>query len=116
MATSPIEIRYAIYPGSITRYDGVVDTYTAAELAGLYGVDEESYLTINSHADVPTGEDYFNYIHLKLRKDGIYQDIKVTAQDDGESTTWERNFDGTKKWIQETNYDTIDNRYDLGDN
>ena len=38
------EIKYAVYPGTITTYSGEVVTMDALELATAYGVEAESYL------------------------------------------------------------------------
>lgn len=98
------EIKYAVYPGSVTTYGGVDKTFTAAELAAAYGVDGESYLTVNSNTDIPQGESYFEYIHLKPRKDDIYVDIKEVAHDDGQEVTYDEDFDGDRMYIQETRH------------
>lgn len=112
----PSTIKYAVYPGSVTLYDGSVDTFTALELATLYGVEGESYLTVTTSADIPRGELYFEYIHLKPRKDGVYTNIKTTAQDDGEVTTMGEDFDGTKTYTQETDPNNIDKDNDIAHN
>jgi len=117
-------IKYAIYPGSVTLYDGTTETFTAEELAELYGVEDEDYLVIPDETPpwwrnyylalllVPTirevvlavlsTETYLEYIHLKPRADGTYQNIKQVAQDDGEIITYGEDFDGDKTYVQET--------------
>jgi len=102
-------IKYAVYPGTVTLLSGGEATFTAGELATAYGVDGEDYLTINTSADIPSGQTYFEYIHLKPRADGIYRNIMTTAQDDGEDVTWGEDFDGSKKYTQETDPQHIDN-------
>jgi len=110
------EILYAVYPGSVTLYNGTVRTFTALELATAYGVQAESYLTVNTNADIPQGTTYFNYIHLKPRKDNTYQDIKVTAQDDDSNITYGEDFDGSKMYTQETDPTKIDKDIDMPHN
>lgn len=101
-------IKYAVYPGTVTLYDGTEVEWSAADLATAYGVDGESYLTINTYADIPSGDTYFEYIHLKPRADGVYANIMTEAQDDGEDVTWGQDFDGDKKYTQETDPNHID--------
>lgn len=98
------EILYAVYPGSVTLYSGESATFTALELATLYGVQDEDYLEVATAADEPQGEDYFRYIHLKPRRDNVYQNIKTVAQDDDEDVTMGEDFDGNKQYTQETRH------------
>lgn len=114
--TLPATTKYAVYPGTVTLYNGSEITFTAEELATAYGVEEESYLTVNSSADIPTGLAFFEYIHLKPRADNVYRNIKQTAQDDGEVTTLDRDFDGDKKYTQETDPNNIDKDVDMPHN
>lgn len=98
------DILYAIYPGTVTLYDGSQRTLTALELATEYGVEDESYLTVNSPTDIPRDETHLRYIHLKPRADNIYPDMKDSEhlQDDDEQVTWGADFDGDKQYTQET--------------
>jgi len=107
-------IKYAVYPGSVVLRDGTTATFTASQLAAAYGVS--TYLTINTYADIPKGIAYFEYIHLKPRADGIYTNIKDTAQDDGQTVTYGEDFDGTKKYTQETDPLNIDKDVDFRHN
>lgn len=93
---------YAIYPGSVTLYSGVVKTWNADDLAAAYGVQDDNYLVVNNPAEVPVGIDYFDYIHLKPRADDFYQNIKYVSEDDGEDVAYRPDFDATKRWIDET--------------
>jgi hypothetical protein len=108
MASIQEPLLYAVYPGSVTLYNGTVRTFTALELATAYGVQAEPYLTVNNGLQVPQGEDYFRYIHLKPRQDDIYQNIKTTAQDDDSDVTWGPDFDGDRNYTQETNRENRD--------
>lgn len=110
------EIKYAVYPGTVTIYSGAEIVWTAEDLAEAYGVDGEDYLTVNTNADIPAGETYFEYIHLKPRADNIYRNIKDTAQDDDEAVTWGEDFDGDKTYIQETDPKNIDKDLDMPHN
>lgn len=114
--TMPAIIKYAVYPGSVTLYNGVVETYTALELATAFGVEDEPYLTVANNTQIPQGESYFEYIHLKPRADGVYRDIMQTAQDDGEIITMGEDFDGSKRYTQETDLNAIDKDLDLPHN
>lgn len=95
------EIKYAVYPGTITLDSGAEATFTALELATLYGVDDESYLTVSGPTEVPQGETYFEYIHLKPRPDGKYYNIQDSEHTQEDSLIG-RDFDGKKKYTQET--------------
>lgn len=108
------EIKYAVYPGSVTLYNGTIRTFTAAELAAAYGVSGEAYLTVNSDLDLP--RDYrerMQYIELRPRQDNIYRNIKEEAQDDDAAVTWGPNFDGNKKYTDETDPQTVDRVVDV---
>jgi hypothetical protein len=108
-------IQYAVYPGSVTLRDGQVATFTAEELATAYGVDGEDYLVVADNTEIPPAPEFFNYIHLKPRADGVYQNIKTTAQDDDEEITYGENFDGDKKYTMETNRNIVDQDDDMID-
>lgn len=111
-----MDIKYAVYPGTVTLQSGGTATFTAEELAEAYGVEAEDYLIINTFADIPTDETYLEYIHLKPRADGIYRNIKDTAQDDDQVITYGEDFDGTKKYTQETDRHNIDKDVDFRHN
>lgn len=112
--TMPATVKYAVYPGSVTIYNGTVVSFTALELATAYGVESESYITVNNNTEIPSN--YFEYIHLKPRADNRYVNIKVTAQDDDQTLTWDRDFDGSKTYTQETDPNNIDKDIDMPHN
>lgn len=112
------EVKYAIYPGTTPVYDENGDyigddTFTAEQLAGAYGVDEEDYLVINEGELEPQGMLYFEYIHLKPRSDGKYINMKTEVE-----AVYRPDFDGKKKWTEETDPRKIDPEIenDLEDN
>lgn len=97
-------IKYAVYPGTTTLYNGTEVTYTASELAALYQVDDEDYLEVAdaaSEASLVANGTYHEYIHLKVRRDGLYYDAKDAehTQDDGLDG---EDFDGSRRYTQET--------------
>jgi len=110
------DIKYAVYPGSVTLYNGTIRSFTALELATAYGVQGEPYLTVNNNLQIPQGEAYFEYIHLKPRADDYYENIKEVAQDDDQNITWGKNFDGNKQYTEETDPNTVDRDEDLPNN
>lgn len=110
------EIKYALYPGTVTTYNGDVVTMDAVELATAYGVQDEPYIVVNDGTEVPPGESYFEYIHLGMRQDNIYRNIKETAQDDDQNITYGPDFDGSKQYTQETDPNNIDKDVDLPHN
>lgn len=104
--------KYAIYPGTTPVYnaDGDYigdDTFTDVELATLYGVQDEPYLTINEGEPEPAGMAYFEYIHLKPRSDRKYINMKSQIED-----TYRPDFDATKRWTNETDPNKIDSELD----
>ncbi len=112
------EVKYAIYPGTTPVYDENGDyigddTFTAEELAELYGVDEEDYLVVNPGDPEPQGMTYFEYIHLKPRSDRMYINMKTQIEE-----VYRPDFDAKKKWTDETNPRAIDPEVenDLEDN
>jgi len=95
---------YAIYPGTVTTHDDEVQTFTYEELITAYGVDPEDCVLGTS---VPQNRLMY-YILLKPRKDGIYDNISEQVQL-GDEIKWGPDFDGRKKWLQETDFDTLYN-------
>jgi hypothetical protein len=105
VSVTPRDIYYAVRPGSITLYDGSTRTLTAAELAALYGVDGEPYRVVNNDMDLPDDpEERMKYLVLVPRADNRYENIMYTAEDDGQDTAYRSDFDGTKRYIQETDH------------
>lgn len=104
---------YAIYPGSVTLYNGTIRTFTALELATAYGVQTEPYLTVASPTAVPQGEAYFNYIHLKPRQDDYYENWKDYAMADGQVSSLGPDFDGDRQYVQETDRSKMEKEIDL---
>lgn len=112
------ETKYAIYPGTTPVYDENGDyigdqTFTDVELATAYGVQDEDYLTIPDGDPEPQGMAYFEYIHLKPRADGKYINMLNQVED-----TYRPDFDGKKRWTNETDPHKIDPEVenDLEDN
>lgn len=105
---------YAIYPGSVTLYDGTVKTFTALQLATVYGVQTEPYVTVSDPTQIPQGEAYFNYIHLKPRKDDYYENWKDYAMDDNQVSTLGPDFDGDRQYTEETDRSKMEKEADLG--
>lgn len=110
--TSPL---YAVYPGTVTLRDGSTKSWTAAALAAAYGLTTQPYRTITGA--FPQDGTEINYIHLKPRPDDTYQSIIYTAEDDGQVESYRPDFDGDKKYIQETNPNSLEDidDYDLSD-
>lgn len=66
--------KWAVYFGTITLDSGSPATYTAEEVAELYGVEDEDYLAVPLAGPEPflNGQEYMSYYHLKPRRDGRY--------------------------------------------
>lgn len=93
---------YAVFPGTVTTYDGEVHTLTYEELIVLYGVDA---LDCILGTTVPQNRMMY-YIRLMPRKDGIYPNIN-DAVELGDEIKWGPDFDGKKRWTMETDYDAL---------
>lgn len=101
------EMKYAIYPGTVTLYDGTERTLTGVELATLFGVQDKEYIVIESVEDRPVGLEDLEYIHLTPRQDNLYPNIPLVNHDDGEIIAWERDFDASKEYTMETDPATL---------
>lgn len=112
------EVKYAIYPGTVATvnedgdYIGDV-TWSAEDLAAAYGVDGEDYLVVTDEQWSLSDMEYFEYIHLKPRADGKYINMLNQVED-----VYRPDFDGKKKWTDETDPRKIDPEIenDLEDN
>lgn len=93
---------YAIFPGTIVDDNGQTVTYTYEELIALYNVDEEDCVLGTS---VPQSQ-LMRYILLKPRPDGMYDDMAAKVGL-GDTYMWGPDFDGTKRYTQETDYETM---------
>jgi len=101
-------VKYALYPGTTPVYneDGDYigdDTFTAEQLAELYGVSDEDYLVVNEGDPEPQGMAYFEYIHLKPRSDRVYINMKTEIEE-----VYRPDFDARRRWTNETDPNTID--------
>lgn len=101
-------VKYAIYPGTVATYNDDGDfignvTWSAADLAEVYGVDGEDYLTVTNEQWSLSNMEYFEYIHLKPRADGKYINMLNQVEDVDRPE-----FDGRKRWTNETNPNSID--------
>lgn len=112
------EVKYAIYPGTTPVYDEngdylTDDTFTALELATLYGVQDEDYLEVTNETWSLQDMAYFEYIHLKPRSDRKYINMLTQVEE-----IYRPDFDGKKKWTDETDPRKIDPEIenDLEDN
>jgi hypothetical protein len=108
------DIIYAVWPGSVLCDDGITRTFTAAELAALYGVDSTAYVTITNETQLPRDlKVRMHYIELKPRADNRYENIMYTQENDGEDVAYRPDFDGDKKYIQETDPLNVDSDVDF---
>lgn len=94
------EMKYAVYYGTITMKNGSPQTFSAADVALLYGVENETYLSVPLAGASPfDGADELEYIHLKPLPDGNYYDAKDAFNVDNE-IQWKQDFDARRggKW------------------
>lgn len=94
--------KWAVYYGTIKLIDGSVVTYTAAEVAEFYGVQDEDYIEVPLVGLSPFngGEDEMSYYHLKPKNDSrLYFDAPTRYNTDMEEY-WDEDFDSRRggKW------------------
>lgn len=92
---------WAVYYGTITLDTGEEQTFTAAEVAELYGVEEEDYLEVPLTGPLPFGPgiDEVSYYHLKPLPDGRYYNA-IERYNTEVDTYYDEDFDPRKggKW------------------
>ncbi len=99
-------LKYAVYYGTITLIDGSVVTYTANEVATLYGVEGEDYLAVPLVGTSPfaQGRNEVEYIHLKPQRDpSLYYDPREPEKYNADNEQWDApDFDAQEggKWEQ----------------
>lgn len=95
---------YAIYPGTVTTYEGETLTLSYEDLIELYGVDPEDCML---GTDIPSNRLIY-YILLKPRQDNNYPNMpEAVLLGTDEEHKWGKDFDGRKRFTQETNFDTL---------
>lgn len=102
-----MDIKYAVYPGTVTLYDGSERTLTGEELVTLFGIEDREYIIVDSLEDRPDDIEDLEYIHLTPRADNLYPNMKAATHDDDQVITWDRNFDGDKEYTQQTDWKTL---------
>lgn len=103
-----MELKYAVYPGTVTMDDGTQVYISASELADYYGLDQsDDYLVVEEGQPSPfVGRtDEAEYVQLIPRSDGRYPDIKTLYNESGEEY-WDADFDARRggKWAQKPRY------------
>lgn len=105
------EPKWAVYYGTITLDDGTQQTFTAEEVAELYGVQDENYLSIALTAPLPfePGKSELEYYHLKPLPDGQYFNAIERYNTENE-VQWDEDFDARRggKWAVRPQYEPID--------
>lgn len=78
--------KFAVYYGTIRLDDGTTQTFTAAEVAALYGITGHPYESVPLSGLNPFGPgvDELTYIHLKPLANGIYYDAQETYNTNNE--------------------------------
>lgn len=102
---------WAVYYGTITLSDGTPATYTAEEVAELYGVADEDYLAIDLADPLPfnPGKDYVRYYHLKPLPDEQYFNAIERYNTENE-TYYDEDFDARRngKWAERPQVDPFE--------
>ena len=97
----PLAPQFAVYFGSVRLHNGMIETYSASEVADFYGVGDEDYLAVDMAAPLPfeNGPDYMSYIHLKPLADGRYYNAIERFNTENE-IQYKRDFDARRggKW------------------
>lgn len=86
--------KWAVYYGTIKLKNGSTETYTAVDIATLYGVEDEDYLSIALTAPEPftNAADYLTYYHLKPLPDENYFNAIERYNTENE-IQWDDDFD-----------------------
>lgn len=111
--TYPITPKWAVYFGTIRLKDGTLQTFTADDVATLYGVDGEDYLPVDMSDPEPfsNGRDYMSYYHLKpLANDHDYFNAIDRYNTTG-AIQWDEDFDARQggKWAVRTKHQSDQN-------
>lgn len=103
--SAPPSPKIAVYYGTITLNDGTPATYTAAQVAGFYGVSARDYLAVSLTGPEPfaNGQEYMNYIHLKPLADSAYYDAVEQYNLDNAIQYGEDFMIGQGKWAKRPN-------------
>lgn len=103
--------KWAVYYGTIRLNDGTIETYTAAEVAALYGIEDEDYIEVSLVGPEPftSGNDYMTYYHLKPLPDGQYFNAIERYNTENE-IQWDEDFDSRRngKWAVRPEFDHAD--------
>lgn len=77
-------------------------TYTAAEVAEFYGVEDEEYLAVPLAGPEPfeNGQEYMEYYHLKPKPDSRLYFNAIDRYNTDNEIQWDENFDSRQggKW------------------
>lgn len=93
-------MKYAVVYGTIKLNNGSTVTYSAAEIAELYNVQDEPYVPVPLDGPSPfNGAEELEYVRLIPRPDGVYFDAKQRYNQDG-GEYWDDDFDAKEggKW------------------
>lgn len=103
---------WAVYYGTIRLSDGSPATYTANQIATLYGVQAEDYLAIDLAQPFPwiNGAQELSYYHLKPLADEQYFNAIERYNTENE-IQWNEDFDGRRngKWAVRPQFESDDN-------
>lgn len=93
--------KWAVYYGTIELNDGSFATYTALQIATLYGVQAEPYLSIPVDGPYPwiNGPQELSYYHLKPLADEQYFNA-IERYNTNNEVQWDEDFDARRngKW------------------
>lgn len=110
------EAKWAVYYGTIRLDTGEEETFTAQEVAELYGIEDEEYLSVPLTGPLPfaPGKSELEYYHLKPRPDGRYPDAKTLYNTETPNESYlDEDFDARRggKWQVRPRFDDPDNEY-----
>jgi hypothetical protein len=94
--------KWAVYYGTIRLIDGTIATYTAAEVAAFYGVQDEDYLEVPLVGVSPFtgGQDEVSYYHLKPKNDSRLYFNAIERYNPSDEEYLDEDFDSRRggKW------------------
>jgi len=99
--------KWAVYYGTIRLIDGSLRTFTPLEVAELYGVEGESYLSVPLIGPSPFANsvEELSYYHLKPMADDRQYFNAIDRYNTNNEIQWDEDFDGKKKYAIRPQFD-----------
>lgn len=107
-----MEPKWAVYYGTIRLDTGEQATYTAADVAAFYGIENEPYLAVPLVGVTPFqgGPDEMSYFHLKPKSDPRLYFNAIERYNTENEIQWDDDFDARRggKWADRPQFDNTE--------